>query len=209
MEVFFEIFIGNGESTMNNRENVKQDSFSFIQGLVLSDINGVGEFFESIPGGYAVYPSADKMKTLAERFIDKISEPMFFFLELPKEDEALKYDVYYLECTKPVAKAVLKRYGELLINDGVSRFGFGSHKNDEEIYFSSLQTVYIYTERGSDFKEILRTLGISSDKKLSAADKFDPESDDIILVELNGETVFDMAENLKSAGLYFGSTVEY
>ena len=96
---------------MNNEKNTKQNPFSFIQGLVLSDINEVSEFCEGIHGGYAVYPSADKMKALAERFIDKISEPMFFFLELPKEDEALKYDVYYLECTKPVARAVLKRYG--------------------------------------------------------------------------------------------------
>lgn len=194
---------------MNNEKNTKQNPFLITQGIALSDTNWIGEFFESISGGYAVYPSADKMKALAERFIDKISEPMFFFLELPKEDEALKYDVYYLECTKPVARAVLKRYGELLINDGVSRFGFGSHKNNEEIYFSSLQTVCIYTERKSEFEELLKSLGISNDKKLSAADKFDPESDDITLVELDGETVFDAAENLKSAGLYFDSTVEY
>lgn len=194
---------------MSNRENTKQNPFVVTQGLILSDTNGVGEFFENIPGGYAVYPSLDKMKALAESFIDKISEPMFFFLELPKEEEALKYDVYYLECTKAVAKAILKRYGELLINDGVSRFGFGSHKNDEEIYFSSLQTVYIYTKREGEFERILKSLGISNDKKLSAADKFDPESDDITLVEIDGETVFDIAENLKDAGLYFDSTVEY
>ncbi len=194
---------------MSNRENIKQNPFVVTQGLVLSDTNGVGEFFENIPGGYAVYPSAFKMKALAESFIDKISEPMFFFLELPKEGEALKYDLYYLECTKPVAKAVLKRYGELLINDGVSRFGFGSHKNDEEIYFSSLQTVYIYTKREGEFEGILKSLEISNDKKLSAADKFDPENDDITLVEIDGETVFDIAENLKDAGLYFDSTVEY
>ena len=194
---------------MNNRENTKQNPFSFIQGLVLSDTNGVGEFFESIPGGYAVYPSADKMKALAEGFIDKISEPMFFFLELPKEEETLKYDVYYLECTTAVAKAVLKRYGELLINDGVSRFGFGSHKNGEEVYFSSLQTVYIYTKRKGEFEKVLNSLEISGDKKLSASDKFYPESDDITLIELNGETVFDIADNLKDAGLYFDSTVEY
>lgn len=194
---------------MSNRENTKQNNFVVTQGLVLSDTAGVGEFFESIQGGYAVYPSAVKMKALAESFIDKISEPMFFFLELPKEDDALKYDVYYLECTKPVAKAVLKRYGELLINDGVSRFGFGSHKNDEEIYFSSLQTVYIYTKRVDEFERVLKDIGISNDKKLSAADKFDPENDDITLVEIDGETVFDIADNLKDAGLYFDSTVEY
>ncbi len=194
---------------MSEGENTKQNHFSIIEGLVLSKTNGIGEFFESIQGGYLVYPSADKMKALAESFIDRISEPMFFFLELPKEDEDLKYDVYYLECTKAVAKAILKRYGDLLINDGVSRFGFGSHRNDEEIYFSSLQTVYIYTKRNSEFESDLEALGISSDKKLSASDKFDPENDDIILVELDGETVFDIAENLKSAGLYYDSTVEY
>lgn len=194
---------------MSNRENIKQNPFVVTQGLILSDTNGVGEFFENIPDGYAVYPSAFKMKALAESFIDKISEPMFFFLELPKEEETLKYDVYYLECTKPVAKAILKRYGELLINDGVSRFGFGSHKNDEEIYFSSLQTVYIYTKREGEFEGILKSLEISNEKKLSAADKFDPENDDITLVEIDGETVFDIVENLKDAGLYFDSTVEY
>lgn len=194
---------------MNNRENAKQNPFLFTEGLVLSDPNGVGEFFEEVPEGYAVYPSANKMKALAEGFIDRISEPMFFFLELPKDEGALKYDVYYLECTKPVAKAVLKRYGELLVNDGVSRFGFGSHKNGEEIYFSSLQTVYVYTKRKNEFLNVIKEIGINNDKKLSAADKFNPEIDDVTLVELDGETVFDIAENLKEAGLYFDGTVEY
>lgn len=77
---------------MSNRENTKQNPFVVTQGLILSDTAGIGEFFEGIQGGYAVYPSAFKMKELAESFIDKISEPMFFFLELPKEEEALKYD---------------------------------------------------------------------------------------------------------------------
>lgn len=189
---------------METKHKNSEISFKLSEGIRLSAPSKPCEFFEKTDDGFFVYPSADKMIKLLSSAADALDEPMFFFLELPDEDEngMLDYSTYYLECTKPVAKAIVKRYGELLINDGVSRFGFGSHKSGEEIYFEALQRVYICTSRCGKFSQMISSIGIDEGAGQTVFDLFDPEKDDLSLIEIDGETVFDAAENLKSAGLY-------
>lgn len=181
------------------------ENFKLIEGIALHGASTDGvpdEFYERIEGGVCIYPSAEKLPPLLSAAAEFSDEPMFFFLELPSQDEELRFETYYLECTKPVADAIVKRYGELLINDGVSRFGFGSHKTGGEICFDTLQRVYVYTRDSEALEKLLLKLKISDAVGRSAAKIFDPDTDDLMQVEINGETVFDIAENLKSAGLY-------
>ena len=49
--------------------------------------------------------------------------------------------------TLAVAEAIMKRYGQLLINDGLCRFGFGSHSEQEEIYCLKYQVLSVYGEQ--------------------------------------------------------------
>ena len=70
--------------------------------------------------------SAPLILPAARAFIKVVKEPVFFFLELPDQQDS--YRTYYLDnCTKPVAEAIIKRFGELLASDGTARFGFGSN----------------------------------------------------------------------------------
>lgn len=80
-------------------------------------------------------------------FICTHQEPVFFIVELPskqdKETEVshgivneLHKDVYYIDgCSKEEALDILNRVGKMLIDDGLSAFGFGGHESQDEIMF--------------------------------------------------------------------------
>ena len=69
-----------------------------------------------------------------------MTSPCFFILELPVSIDREKViakniikeshkDVYYIDgCSREECLALLIRYGNLLINDGLSQFGFGGIK---------------------------------------------------------------------------------
>src|SRR5574344_563032 len=88
---------------------------------------------------------ADKIINVLQHFIEMHDEPMFFILEFPvsrdRENELLTEglreshkDVYYIDgCSKNDCLVLLERYGELLINDGISSFGFGGHESQDEL----------------------------------------------------------------------------
>jgi len=146
------------------------------------------------------------MAKVACGVIEKLAEPIFFFLELP-DSERDGYKTYYLDnCTKEVALAIMKRYGTVLVNDGVSRFGFGSHKNDEEIYFTDYQEFQIYSRNPKKLEKLFDRLGIDvvgEDEVVTLWDLINEDNAGCIsCVEADGETVFDIPENLKSEGMY-------
>ena len=150
--------------------------------------------------------SCDVIGKTACGFIEKLAEPVFFFLELPDEDSG-EYKTYYLDnCTKEVALAIMKRYGTVLVNDGVSRFGFGSHKNDEEIYFTDYQEFQIYSPNPKKLMKLFDRLGISVVEENEMTTLWDLINENnagcVSCVEADGETVFDIPKNLKSEGMY-------
>lgn len=137
-----------------------------------------------------------------------LAEPLFFFAELPTEESgnaAGEYKTYYLDnCTLPVIKAILKRYGGVLYSDGVIRFGFGSHKTGDEVYMQEYQQLSVYSRNISAFKKIVSELGYSENQNaitlwdiISEENPISGES-----VECDGETAADMIDNLKELGLY-------
>lgn len=90
-------------------------------------------------------------------------EPLFFILELPVSSdrekpvapgivEELHKDVYYIDgCTREEALVLMERYGELLINDGISKFGFGCHESQDEIMLDKYNVVTIYSQQLSEY----------------------------------------------------------
>lgn len=183
-----------------------EKKFVLCQGVSIKDCDKMKSCWRQEENGVNGLLSADLILKVAEGFIGFVDEPVFFFLELPKkENEGEGMDVYYLDnCTKEVALAILKRYGELLTNDGLSRFGFGSNKTEEEIYFTDYQEFMIYSQKTNKVLELMNSLDIEkTEMKISMWDTFSNENPGICsAVELNGETVFDIPDNLKSAGMY-------
>lgn len=176
--------------------------FRLCQGVSASNADGLKSGYRSEGKSFKGLVSAELMAALAEGFIDMIDDPVFFLLELPAGED---YDVYYLDnCTKEVAHAIMERYGELLVQDGVSRFGFGSNSSEEELYFMDYQEFMMYTPKTEAAKKLLEGLGI---KQTDAPDSMwehftDDDPGTLSAVELEGETVFDIPEALEEAGMY-------
>jgi hypothetical protein len=178
--------------------------FILCQGVSLRDTGSVRTAFRCDNGRIEGALSAEVILPAARAFIKAAKEPVFFFLELPDETGE-NYETYYLDnCTKKVAYAVIDRFGELLANDGVSRFGFGSNSADEEIYFEDYQEFSAYIGDMQGFAKSLEELGAEREEKPAAL--WDLLSDDNVgclsPVELDGETVFDIPEALADAGMY-------
>ncbi|MCD8328776.1 MAG: hypothetical protein LUC25_06755 [Ruminococcus sp.] len=190
--------------------------FNVISGIVLSDADGLSEYYEKFSDGfYEVHPSAENMIPLCKAFIELIGKNVMFFIEMPKDTDEAEFDVYELDCTKAVANAIIKRYGELLVNDGVYNFGFVDLDSDAEIYFTFFQTVSITlvnksTDNDKKLRRMIEGIGIPRGKGVSVSvrDKFDPDKDDLASIEIEGESVDDAVENLKEAGLTFAYSTD-
>ncbi|MCD7823372.1 MAG: hypothetical protein LUG86_05065 [Oscillospiraceae bacterium] len=149
--------------------------------------------------------SAEDYKGFFRQAIAKFTEPMFFFIEIPDGDSD-EYLTYYLNCTVPVAKAILKRYGGILFADGIIRFGFGSDSGDE-IYMQEFQHLEIYSTSLSKFEPIVKSLGYKNNPEATTI--WDVLSDDTPgmreCVEVDDESFEDIIENLTEVGLYFNA----
>lgn len=178
--------------------------FTLCQGISVNGTEDLFSQYKKTENGLTGILSREDIIPVAEAFVGSYKEPVFFFLELPK-DSGEEYDVYYLDnCTTEVAKAIIKRYGQLLTDDGVSKFGFGSHADDEEIYFQEYQEFSVYSRSINRAETIMKKLGIkSTDNVDSMWDLFSDENPGCLsMVELDGETVFDIPLNLESVGMY-------
>lgn len=194
------------------------EKFILKDGIFLSDVSGCESEFSVDGENIVASLSYEHLKSLTEKAVKKLKAPIFFFAEVPcSEDEeksfggGLHKSIYYLDnCTTDVGLAIIKRYGDLLFSDGLLQFGFGSHVDSSEIFHQKYQVVSIYSPEIEKFEGILNGEGI---KKVSEVNslwgKISPENPgECVLVEANGETIYDMIANLTDAGLYKESVVE-
>ena len=163
---------------------------------------------------------AEKILEVFQRFIAIHDEPLFFILELPVCIDSEKViakniikeshkDVYYIDgCSREECLALLIRYGDLLINDGLSQFGFGGHKSHDEIMLDSYNVVTIYSKELSKFNDFFEPHNIQFVEELVTAWKtFSKTSPGISeIYESNGKTVYDLPEELAEWGIYLAET---
>lgn len=193
------------------------DNFTFADGVDISNPDGIHQCHKIDGDCILANISVENLLPVLESFCKTLTPPLFFFIELPsniddeKEKDVLHKDVFYLDnCTTEVISAILKRYGELLINDGISQFGFASHENDEEIYVMKYKVVRIYSKNIKTHSEMLSALDIPKKPEIKTVwETFSQEfPGSCVCVEFDGETVYDMVDNLKEAGLYFSHQAE-
>ena len=163
---------------------------------------------------------AEKILEIFQHFIVIHDEPLFFILELPVSIDREKViakniikeshkDVYYIDgCSREECLALLIRYGDLLVNDGLSKFGFGGHKSHDEIMLDSYNVVTIYSEELSKFNDFFEPHNIQFVEELVTAWKtFSKTSPGISeIYESNGKTVYDLPEELAEWGIYLAET---
>ena len=163
---------------------------------------------------------AEKILEVFQHFIVIHDEPLFFILELPVSIDREKViakniikeshkDVYYIDdCSREECLALLIRYGDLLVNDGLSKFGFGGHKSHDEIMLDSYNVVTIYSKELSKFNDFFEPHNIQFVEELVTAwDTFFETSPGISeIYESNGKTVYDLPEELAEWGIYLAET---
>ncbi len=114
----------------------------------------------------------------------------------------------YLLCRRyrhrPVLQAIARRYGNLLAEDGDVRFGFSSHESPEQIYVGDLKTIQIYTVSPQPSRALLEKYQLPEEPGCQKL--WDILSDEnpceLIHVEVEEESVFDLPELLSDAGIY-------
>ena len=163
---------------------------------------------------------AEKILEVFQHFIVIHDEPLFFILELPVSIDREKViakniikeshkDVYYIDgCSREECLALLIRYGDLLINDGLSQFGFGGHKSHDEIMLDSYNVVTIYSKELSKFNDFFEPHNIQFVEELVTAWKtFSKTSPGISeIYKSNGKTVYDLPTELAEWGIYLAET---
>ena len=163
---------------------------------------------------------SEKILEVFQHFIAIHDEPLFFILELPVSIDRekviekniineLHMDVYYIDnCSIEECLVLLIRYGDLLVNDGLSKFGFGGHKSHDEIMLDSYNVVTIYSKELSKFNDFFEPHNIQFVEELvTASETFSETSPGISeIYESNGKTVYDLPEELAEWGIYLAET---
>lgn len=165
---------------------------------------------------------ADKIEDLLSDFIKMHNEPLFFILEIPSKQcdeteikpgivESLHKDVYYIDgCTQEEALIIVSRIGKLLVNDGLSSFGFGCHISHDEIMVGKYNVITIYSQTPENYKELFeKNELIRVDKVITAWNTFTQNNPGkSVKIETDGKDIFDIPEMFADWGIYFAEQRE-
>lgn len=151
--------------------------------------------------------NASKVTGMMERFIKEADGPVFFILEIPTDAENQPEgnfcsDVYYIDgLDGESALRLLSETGELLVNDGMNKFGFGVHSNGEEILFGKYNVMSVYAKDTRKYERFFEDFGINKTRELITAwDTFDSEhpGDSFCC-----EQIYDIPKKFREYGMYF------
>jgi len=166
--------------------------------------------------------NADKMEEVIQHFINMQNDPMFFILELPTNENAEKElkknysdpmhkDIYYIDgLNKNEALILLMRYGNLLINEGLSSFGFAAQDNTAEIMVGKYNVVTLWSNTMEKYDGFFEAHDINMTNNLVTVwDTFnDKTPGESFCYEVDGKRVYSLIDELKDRGLYFANQRE-
>ncbi|MCM1024490.1 MAG: hypothetical protein NC395_10595 [Prevotella sp.] len=192
------------------------------EGCTVPKANGLSEQYEILGNKIIANVNADKIETVIRDYVRIHSAPMFFFLELPTnrfDEEKLRKssadpyhtDVYYIDgLNAEQALGILSRYGYLLVNDGMSKFGFGVHGRGTEIMRDKYNVVTLLADNIEKYAGIFNAHNIPlTENCVTAWDTFSRElPGECGMIRANGITVYDLPGELKGSGIYFAERRE-
>jgi hypothetical protein len=184
-----------------------------IKGCKIESANILHEQYVKNNNLLAANVDADKIEEVLRHFILEQNGPIFFILELPcsvyeeKEigSEGLHKNVYYIDgLDADKAILLLRGKGELLVNDGLCSFGFGSHFGGDEIMVGKYNVVTIYSRSLEKYAGFFEQHNIPETKNLITAwDTFTHENPGVSeKYEVNGKDVYTIVDDLKDWGIY-------
>ena len=151
------------------------------------------------------YEVTDDVTLMANVDVEKIKEVFQHFIVMQETHK----DVYYIDgCSQEECLVLLERYGELLINDGMNRFGYGCHESQDEIMLDKYNVITIYSQQLSNYSDFFEAHGIKKVESLITAwDTFSDETPgQAERCDYKGKSVYDLPEELKDWGMYLADT---
>lgn len=199
----------------------RDTGFRFIAGCWASCEKKLREGFRASERGFMANVSAEHIDPLFRDYIASQTEELFLFLETPcnLEDEELDADgnvvqqhvnVYYWDgITKEEAGAVLDEFGEWLIHDGFTRFGFGIKSFRNEIMKDSYNVISLYSADPAADRPLVERHLLEVPGLRVAWDYFDRQHPgECSLYRRDDRTVHEAVEALLERGLYFAERKE-
>lgn len=166
--------------------------------------------------------SMEKLKPLINDFIINLCEPLFLFIYNPlleneekelrkKNSDSFHSELLYLDGqTKKQICEIIKLYGNLLLNDGLSQFGIASHESGDEIFIKKYKIVDIYSKNIIQYIHLMQKYSIKETNNLITAwDTFSREyPGECSKVIINNQDVYNVVEILKKKGMYRAKIVD-
>ena len=196
--------------------------FQTASGVIIPFPERIKENFQVFENRILFNLSFEKLKSVIEDFLNKLSEPLFFVLEIPlsrqEESELRKDDTHpfhkkicYLDGqSKDQVRDIFNEYGTLLLNDGISQFAVYSHVAKDGIYIQKYKIATIYSSKPAEYIELLKSYGlVQTDNLITAWDTFSHEAPGRAqCIEIDGINIFDVYDNLVKKGMYIASIAE-
>lgn len=160
---------------------------------------------------------ADNFLTLFKALSLLIPEPCFFILEVPCDElkeaklrntnyDPFHKDVYYLDgIGHSIVESFLKDLDDILINDGLSTFGFSALEDQIEVMKGKYNLVTIYAKDKTPFIKKLNELGIKQVEKIITVGDIINEANPGYAEKYNGKNgrdVYSLIKMLEEVGLY-------
>jgi hypothetical protein len=200
--------------------------FKLASGVSVPSLEGIHECYEVRNKGryssFAINLSLDTLEILLKRFCMDLVEPCFFVIEIPtnldiekkirtKEPALFHSDVFYYDnCSRNTLLKIMDTYGEVLLNDGMSSFGFASHVNKDEIFVGKYKVTNIFTAEPLRYHQMLKEQNIPEENEIKTVwNNFSEDAPgEAQSLELDGKTVYDVVEKLTKQGMYFAERRE-
>ena len=196
--------------------------FQTASGVIIPFPERIKEEFQFYEPGIILNLSFEKLALFVSEFIEQLSGPLFFVLEIPvsaqEEKELRKDDTYpfhkkvcYLDGqSKEQINAILKLYGELLLNDGMSQFAIYSHLTRDGIYIQKYKVVSIFSHEPAKHIGFLESYGLTqTEQLLTVWDTISRESPgQVEAVKVDGKFSYKVYDELEEKGMYVAKIVE-
>lgn len=195
--------------------------FQTAPGVTIPFPDKIQEQFQ-VYEGKSIYAniSFEKLKPMLTEFYHSLPEPLFFVLQLPLsiheerkmgDSNTFHQEVCYLDGqTKSQIDDIMEKYGQILLEDGMSQFAVASHVNNEEMFIQKYKLTAFYSSFPRRFIPFLQRYGLTeTDNLITVWNTFSQETPgECRRVSINGFDVYDVAEQLKKQGMYRAKIIE-
>ena len=180
-----------------------------------NDSDQIKESYKVNGNNIIINADSDKYFDVMSSLVDILPSPLVMIIEVPFtkqqeekfKDGSLHKDVYYMTgLNNDTAKFFMKSFKDILVEDGISNFGFASVKERMEVMKHKYNTLVVIADERNKFKKVLEDVyHIPYDEKMKTVhnliDKDHPAKSKMA-VDPQGKGIYDLVNFLKDHGLY-------